>query len=186
MPVSIPFFPAPFTSPWRWRQQGPLKHCILPQYYMVSQPEDLELNYLVCESSCIDILDPQQCYMNHSCSLVTDSVIFSILLAELIWYLKNTDWLSSIWYWCVAGVNWICYCWLIVALWHAFCFPLRWWVWSVLHRSVLRWFSFATRSAGLKNMCAGTWSCQWTVRSVEASPWHLPATASPPAALVSS
>jgi hypothetical protein len=26
MPVSMPPFLAPFTSPWRWMQQGPLKH----------------------------------------------------------------------------------------------------------------------------------------------------------------
>lgn len=79
----------------------------------------------------------------------------------------------------------ICFFWL-VALWDACYCPLRWWVWSVLHRSVPRWFSFATHSAGLKSMCVGTWSCQWMVRSVEASPWHLPATASLPAAPVNS
>jgi hypothetical protein len=43
---SMLFFPAPFTSPWRWRQQGPLNSETLVSYHTTiwcHNPEDLDL-----------------------------------------------------------------------------------------------------------------------------------------------
>ena len=156
--------------------------CVAPFQFIPHQFACFHLygsNYLPCwhSSRCSSLT---AAFMNFRCSLVTSDFPLTGWINVMSQRILTDSSAYSI------GCNIsICYFWL-VALWDAFYCLLRWWVWSMLHRSVPRWFSFATHSAGLKSMCVGTWSCQWMVRSVEASPWHLPATASLPAAPVNS
>jgi len=55
--VEVFWVATPPSSGWRWRQQGPLKCCILLQYYMVSEPRRLtsppqiDLNIILPASS---------------------------------------------------------------------------------------------------------------------------------------